>query len=81
MAEQARWEERYQIALALHDQRRRLDGPQMLDAKLVWFADRVKRIAEADQASDASFIGDQVIPSEKREPLVSVLGAPVAPCS
>src|SRR5262245_2572951 len=47
------------VAFALENQRRRLDGLKMLDPQLRGLAHRVKRVAQADQSSYASFHGDE----------------------
>jgi hypothetical protein len=47
------------IALALHDQGRRLQAAKVLDAEPLGPADRMKRIPKANQSRDASFVGHE----------------------
>src|SRR5258708_6933481 len=44
------------ITGALEDERRRLEGRKVLDTKLIRLADRMKRVAEADQARDIPLV-------------------------
>ena len=47
------------VPRSLEDQGGRLDGPQMFDAGLSSFADRMEWVAQADETRHLRFVGNQ----------------------